>query len=73
MGFKFTKGLYLLIVPDYLLYFPDFLKILHENRIIFVPKGGLTFCWSLSGSRLFSKVVSRRQKLPIAGKEWFDS
>ena len=33
----------------------------------------LTFCLAWSGSRLFAKIISRRLKLPLAGKEWQDS
>ena len=33
-AFKFTMGFDLLILPDYLLFFQIFLKILHENEII---------------------------------------
>ena len=32
-------------------------------------RSGLTFCQSRSGSKLFAKVISRQQKLPLAGIE----
>ena len=42
-GSIYKRGFDLLILPDYLLIFPDFLKILHENEIIFSQRG---FKWS---------------------------
>ena len=38
-GSKLQRGLDLLIVPNFLLFFPDFLKILHENGIILSRRG----------------------------------
>ena len=35
----------------------------------FGPRSGPTFCRSRSGSKLFAKVISRQQNLPLAGKE----
>ena len=32
-------------------------------------RSGLTFCRAWSGFKLFAKVISRWQKLPLAGKE----
>ena len=34
------RGFDLLFIPDYLLFFLIFLKIIHENGIFFVSKGG---------------------------------
>ena len=33
------KGVYLLILPDYLLFFADLRKILHENKMILSQRG----------------------------------
>ena len=46
-GFKFTKGFNLLILPDYSLFFPGFLKNLNEKEIILskierTPSGSAT-------------------------------
>ena len=38
-GSYLQRGFDLLILPDYLLIFPNFLKILHENEIILSQRG----------------------------------
>ena len=35
----------------------------------FGSRSGPTFCRALSGSKLFAKIISRQQILPLAGKE----
>ena len=35
----YNGGFNLFILPDYLLFFPDFLKTLHENEIIVSQRG----------------------------------
>ena len=35
----------------------------------FGSRSGPMVCWAWSGSKMFAKVISRRQKLPLRGKE----
>ena len=48
-----------------------FQKNLSETQGVkrFGPKSGPTFCRSWSGSKLFAKVINRRQRSPLARKE----
>ena len=41
----------------------------YQSVKLFESRSGLTFCLSCSGSKLFAKVISRRQKSPLARKE----
>ena len=52
----------------------NFLKNLLSKHTQCVKQFGsrsvLTFCWFWSGSKVFAKVISRWQKLPLARKMW---
>ena len=40
----------------------------HQSVKQFGSRSVLMFCWARSGSKLFAKVISRRQKSPLAWK-----
>ena len=51
-------------------FFKEILQEYHQSVKQFGSRSGPTFCWAWSGSKLFAKVISRRQKSPPAGKDW---
>ena len=50
-------------------FFKNVFQEYHQSVIQFGSRSGPTFCRAWSGSKLFSKVISRWQKSPLAGKE----
>ena len=50
-------------------FFKKFFKEHYQSVKWFGSRSGPTFCWSWSDSKLFSKIISRQQKLPLASKE----
>ena len=40
----------------------------HQSVKKFGSRSGRTFCWAWSGSKLFAKVINRRQKSPLLRK-----
>ena len=50
-------------------FFEKFFQEYHQGVKQFVFRSGPTFCRAWSGSKGFAKVISRRQKSPLAGKE----
>ena len=53
----------------FLLFFKKIFLEYHQSVKQLGSRSGLTFCQAWSGSELFAKVISRWQKLPLAGKE----
>ena len=47
-------------------FFQKFFQEYYQSIKQFGSRSGQMFCRSLSGSKLFSKVISRRQKMPLA-------
>ena len=49
-------------------FFKKIVQEYHQSVKQFGSRSGSMFCWAWSGSKLFAKVISRRQKLPLARK-----
>ena len=50
-------------------FFKQIFQEYHQSVKKFGPRFGPTICRAWSGSKLFAKVISRRQKSPLARKE----
>ena len=46
-----------------------FFQEYNQSDKLFVSRSGMTLCLASSGSELFAKNISKRQKFPLAGKE----
>ena len=50
-------------------FFKKFFQEHYQSVKQFGSRSGPTLCWAWSGSKLFAKIISRRQKSPLPGKE----
>ena len=50
-------------------FFQKFFQVHYQSVKQFGSRSGSTECWAWSGSKQFSKITSRLQKLPLAGKD----